>query len=504
MNARPCPTWLFSAAFFLLTPVALAQPVPTPAGSSDDSRVTSVTQPAPSAAETAPPGGADDSSATSTAPVAAPSAAATAPAAPAATLSPSSEAASAASATPPAASPTPAPADANAAPKGLAATKDGEATQWLADHFFGHIKVRGYTQFRFNQPTSNPDLVNLQGDKSMGGTSQFFIRRARLILSGDIHPLVSIYLQSDFANATDSGLNFLQMRDWYADIAAPGKEFRLRVGQSKVPYGFENMQSSQNRLPLDRSDALNSALANERDLGLFFYWAPAHIRERFSALVKDNLKGSGDYGVVALGVYNGQTANKPDLNGNKHVVARVTYPFQIGKQYLEVGAGGYYGKYVVKKDAGIEGATEFNDARGHVAFILYPQPFGIQAEYNMGIGPELTNVVTDTTGETPTYTGEVREKFLYGGYVLLSYKIEQKYLGTIIPYVRGMMYDGGKKHETNAPSYKVREAEVGLEWQPVGAIEFVSAFAAAERTAGALPYEQERGVLGRFQLQINY
>jgi hypothetical protein len=50
------------------------------------------------------------------------------------------------------------------------------------------------------------------------------------------------------------------------------KEFRVRVGQSKVPYGFENL-SSQNRLTLDRNDALNSAVANERDLGAFFYWA---------------------------------------------------------------------------------------------------------------------------------------------------------------------------------------------------------------------------------------
>jgi phosphate-selective porin len=35
------------------------------------------------------------------------------------------------------------------------------------------------------------------------------------------------------------------------------KKFRLRVGQSKVPFGFENLQSSQNRLTLDRNDALN-------------------------------------------------------------------------------------------------------------------------------------------------------------------------------------------------------------------------------------------------------
>jgi hypothetical protein len=79
------------------------------------------------------------------------------------------------------------------------------------------------------------------------------------------------------------------------------KEFRLRVGQSKVPFGFENLQSSQNRLTLDRNDALNSAVANERDLGAFFYWAPSKIRERFAMLVKDGYKGSGDYGVFAFG-----------------------------------------------------------------------------------------------------------------------------------------------------------------------------------------------------------
>lgn len=78
------------------------------------------------------------------------------------------------------------------------------------------------------------------------------------------------------------------------------KEYRVRVGQSKIPYGFENMQSSSQRLALDRNDAMNSAILNERDLGLFFYWAPAEIRERFNMLVKDGYKGSGDFGVFCL------------------------------------------------------------------------------------------------------------------------------------------------------------------------------------------------------------
>lgn len=372
------------------------------------------------------------------------------------------------------------------------------------DHFFGSIRVRGYTQFRFNAPTTNERLVNVQGDRSMGGTPGFMIRRARLVLQGEIHPQLSIYLQPDFASSTESGQHFVQMRDWYVDLSDASKQFRLRVGQSKVPFGFENLQSSQNRLPLDRSDALNSAVVNERDLGVFFYYAPTEVRERFKHLVSSGLKGSGDYGVVALGVYNGQTANRPELNSNKHVVARVSYPFQLGDQILEVGGGGYAGKYVLKKDEQVQGPEEVWDARGNVSVILYPQPLGIQAEYNVGYGPELRNITETITDAGSVFRGQIEERFLHGGYVLLSYRIQDLLPGVLFPYARGILYEGGKKHETNAPRYSVRELEVGLEWQPFPALEFVAAFTSAERTYSKFPYQSESGHLGRFQVQVNY
>ena len=103
-----------------------------------------------------------------------------------------------------------------------------------------------------------------------------------------------MYIQPDFASG---GGNFAQIRDAYFDLGLDQKqEFRLRIGQSKVPFGFENLQSSQNRIPLDRHDGMNSAVANERDLGVMFYYAPTEIRKRFSHLVSSGLKGSGDYG----------------------------------------------------------------------------------------------------------------------------------------------------------------------------------------------------------------
>lgn len=354
--------------------------------------------------------------------------------------------------------------------------------------WYERIKLRGYTQVRYNRLfETNERLVNLQGDKSIGKDGGFFIRRARLILFGDVHEQVFVYLQPDFASAINDQLNVSILRDWYSDISFDKRrEFRVRVGQSKVPFGFENMQSSQNRVPLDRSDPINSAVKDERDIGLFFYYAPDGIRRRFKRLVDDGLKGSGDYGVVGLGLYNGQTANQKELNDTPHVVARVAYPFRVGKQIVEPNLGGYTGRYRIKTDDETQGAGEFRDVRAYGALVLYPQPFGLQLEYNVGRGPEYVD-------------GTVRERPLHGGYALATLRV-----GKVIPYVRAAHYRGGRKFETNALAYRTRELEAGVEWPIVKALELTVAYSAAERTSPVKPYAQEIGQLVRVQCQINY
>jgi len=78
-----------------------------------------------------------------------------------------------------------------------------------------------------------------------------YIRRARLIFFGQVHPLVAVYLQPDCVSSAAATGNVAQMRDWYADLGLDAKnEFRVRIGQNKVPFSFENMQSSQMRLPM--------------------------------------------------------------------------------------------------------------------------------------------------------------------------------------------------------------------------------------------------------------
>ncbi|QEK51795.1 porin [Pedobacter aquae] len=369
------------------------------------------------------------------------------------------------------------------------------------EKWYDKLAIRGYAQLRYNGLIeSNPNLKCEQCDRSWGDGGDFFIRRIRLIFFGQISEKVYLYIQPDFASATGNSLNFGQIRDAYVDVGLDkDNEFRFRFGQSKIPYGFENMQSSQNRLTLDRNDAINSAAANERDLGLFFYWAPKEIRQRFSTLVKQGLKGSGDYGVFGFGAYNGQTANRPDLNNKQHLIARLSYPFLFGKQFIEPGIQAYTGKYVMAADqlsSGVKtnASKNYLDQRIAATLVVYPQPFGVQAEYNIGKGPEF-NKQTDS----------IEVKSLNGGYVMFNYmaKINNQLL---YPFVKAQYYDGGKKHERDARSYLVKELEIGAEWEPNKFLELVVNYTFSSRRFEdfALQDNLQRGSLLRIQAQVNF
>jgi hypothetical protein len=366
--------------------------------------------------------------------------------------------------------------------------------------WFDNFSIRGYMQVRYNGLLqTNEDLECEQCDRSWGGDNGFFIRRMRIIFSGQIHPRVFFYVQPDFASAiSTSSLHFGQLRDAYFDIGLDKRnEFRFRIGQSKIPFGFENMQSSQNRLPLDRNDALNSAVSNERDLGVFFYWAPQKTRKLFSSLVNDGLKGSGDYGVFGLGVYNGQTANRPEQNANRHIVGRLTYPFQYKNQIIETSVMAYKGKFTLLSTSnGVKFAEDklYDDERVGGTFVLYPKPFGILAEYNIGRGPEFDK-----------FADSISTKALRGGFVTASYKLSIDN-HTLIPFVRYQQYKGGKKHELDARSYRVKELEIGTEWQMGKNFELVVMYTMSSRRFEdfSTPNNYQRGNLLRIQAQMNF
>lgn len=379
----------------------------------------------------------------------------------------------------------------------LGLTNNKKTKEW-----YEKIQLRGYAQIRYNRLLeTNGQLKCEQCDRSWGENGGFFLRRMRLIFSGQISKRVFIYIQPDFAsNASSSSLHFGQLRDAYFDLGFDDKnEFRLRIGQSKIPFGFENMQSSQNRLPLDRNDGINSAIPNERDMGAFFYWAPESKRKLFTSLVRDGLKGSGDYGIFAFGLYNGQTANRPEQNNEPHVVSRITWPFEMGSQIIEGSLQAYTGKYVVTTDQ-INSSTKVTKDRSYIdrrvaaTFVLYPKPFGILAEYNIGEGPEF-NKNTDS----------IEVQSLSGGFITLTYMFKYKNQ-VIMPFTRLHHYNGGKKFETDARSYNVDELELGVEWQPTPSFELVTMYTFSKRRFEDFRLQDnlQQGSLLRLQAQINF
>ena len=399
-----------------------------------------------------------------------------------------------------------APASAQQVPHADSARRDSSVRPAVthaparARQWYERLSLRGYAQLRYNRLLeSNPRLTCAQCDRSIGNHGGIFLRRARLVISGNVHDRVAVYIQPDYATDAAGSQHYLQIRDAYFDVFLDaGHDHRLRLGQSKIPFGFENLQSSSNRLPLDRNDALNSALPNERDMAAIYYYANATARDRFRTLTDSGLKGSGDYGVIGVGVFNGQTANRPELNDNLHAVAHLTYPFRFANgQFVEVSAHAYHGRFTVptsQRTSGVTGPQEWIDERVAGSIILYPQPFGFQAEWNAGRGPSYV-----------PGTRTMASRHLDGGYVQAMYR--HRAAGqTFVPFVRAQTYDGAKKLETDARVYDVREIEGGVEWLPVPALEITTTFVQSDRRTRDAANEgyHEKGHFLRLQAQFNY
>ncbi len=407
----------------------------------------------------------------------------------------------------------------------------------VRERWYEKVSIRGYSQFRYNHNIDNDFLTSNQADRSIGKNNEFFLRRGRVIISGQPHDRVFFYIQPEFSGLVNGTEQVAVLRDFYADLfLSENKEWRIRAGLSKVPYGFEDMQSSQNRLAFDRNDALNSGVPNERDLGIFLYYAPTRVRETFRRLVESGLKGSGDYGMLGIGVYNGQGPNARDLNKNKHVVFHSMFPFELpfmNHQMVQIGMDAYTGQFnvattpVVPLNPTISNGVpiiplttnegNYLDERVAWHFVIFPQPFGLQGEYTIGRGPQLNE------SRTQIVTGSLR-----GGYLQAYYNYRcDTYCVSVLPYVRYQEYFGGRKFEENSPRNSVRELELGIEYQFNKAFELTIAGTFTQRNSSnsqfdpvsctsatqsptnpiqclQSPYQLQSGHMVRFQLQWSY
>src|SRR5688572_5872188 len=83
--------------------------------------------------------------------------------------------------------------DSAMAPKPVtSAPKEEKKSPW-----YEKLSWRGYTQLRYNRLLETNPKLKSEYDRSIGDNGGFIIRRARLVLSGQVHERVYVYIQPD-------------------------------------------------------------------------------------------------------------------------------------------------------------------------------------------------------------------------------------------------------------------------------------------------------------------
>jgi hypothetical protein len=203
------------------------------------------------------------------------------------------------------------------------------------------LKFSGYLQGRyewhddanFGQVGRNasPDVAG-SGNPTNRETSRFYVRRARLktTYAGTLSEFVlQIDATGDGVALRDAEASFhLTNENPWIPSATPW-ELKLTMGQFKIPFGFEVLQSSGDREFMERTRVMGALYAGERDRGL-------------------RLQYSYDFFRLAAAVINGVPIGSNDPHGTfdqsswKDVVGRVGADIE----FLSLGFSGHVGRFL--------------------------------------------------------------------------------------------------------------------------------------------------------------
>ncbi|GIV55279.1 MAG: porin [Candidatus Kapaibacterium sp.] len=359
--------------------------------------------------------------------------------------------------------------------------------------WYQRFTLRGYTQLRYEQ-------VHTLDAPAEWKSAGFMIRRGRLTLSGFVTDNVFMYIQPDFAASSGSALNVLQLRDAYFDVFLDSLHtYRLRVGLSKVPFSYESMQSSSLRPPMERAEVVDAAsVPGQRDLGIFAMWAPPNARAVYERLTRDGFKGSGDYGCISIGIYNGQGLNRPELDHTLYWSARATYPLELGNMVVEPALQAFTGLFTPQTSSTVQAESNaLRDERYAATLAISPAPIGVLAEYVWGTAPRYV----------PPWNGGggyVRSGRIEGGFVTL-YATTRIMGYSLVPFVRWQTFHGGIKSQIDAPMTDLGQWEAGAEWQISSTLKLTAEYMHTSRhTLTSSGSQQTRSESVWLQLQISY
>ena len=243
-----------------------------------------------------------------------------------------------------------------------AAAAQGAAAEKPKKSWTDTVKVSGYSQVRWQDYPDGEDPDN-----------EFLLRRARLKVTAN--PAERFEGQFEIS-ADDAEVDVTDA--WLQYTPDDAGAWRIRGGQQRVPFGFEVPQSTQAVIPLELSAVARTMFPGTRDLGAVLYWTDAEDRDLFEQGRKAEF-APGDYGNVAIGLFNGQGMSEGEANDNKTLCIRLAKPFDIADRYAEAGVSYWDGKYY-----SAAAATDVDDSLFGAHIYLAPEPVGLQAEYYNG------------------------------------------------------------------------------------------------------------------------
>lgn len=188
--------------------------------------------------------------------------------------------------------------------------------------------------------------------------SQFDVPRVRVALSGGVfRPWFRYDLQFELSRAGGEGGS--RLKDALVEIRPPGRDYRLRFGQFKVPFGLQLLTSSGRLQFVDR--AITERFTPGRDMGVMFGGTLAGDRVGYDA-----------------GVFNGSGESVRQAN-SAHLWAARVYVDPIGQYTLAESAADAGDRPVLHLGAAIRGGEA---ARGRTPAGIVDEPDN-QLAYNV-------------------------------------------------------------------------------------------------------------------------
>jgi phosphate-selective porin OprO and OprP len=207
--------------------------------------------------------------------------------------------------------------------------RDGKTRMTIGSNFYFELSNRVQVRYTHEFPD---DAVRLAGTQSAGDDKgSFRIRRAKLKFEGWFYkPYLQYEVQTNWPGISSANLaNYLEDANINWDVTRGKKQFMVKLGQYKVPFGLQELVSSGSQQLVDRALVSNTFFRG-RDTGLTVWGVlGANKFEYRAGLFNGNglTRGANDNdkfqynarvtfqpnGAVPLGTYSGAHQSESDF-----------------------------------------------------------------------------------------------------------------------------------------------------------------------------------------------